>query len=72
MLGRGKQNLYRSALDNPAQIHHRYIVSNVGHYAEIVGDIENAHTQSPLPLTQQIENLAFRGYVERRRRLICN
>ena len=72
MLWRGKHYLYRSALYNPAQIHHRYVVSNVGHYTEIVGDIKDAHTQSPLPLTQQSENLAFGGHVERCRRLICN
>ena len=55
----------RRLLDDPARVHHRDPVGDVGDHAEVVGDQDQAHVHLALQLGEQLHDLRLDGDVER-------
>ena len=57
-------------LHDPARVHHRDLVGDVGDHAEVVGDQDQAHVVLALQLREQVHDLGLHGDVERGGRLV--
>ena len=57
-------------LDDPAVLHHRHPVGDLGDHAEIVGDEHHRHAAPGLEIADQAQDLRLRGDVEGRGRLV--
>ena len=60
----------RPALDDPSGVHHRHVVGQARHHAEIVGDKDDGHACLALKVAQKIQNLRLDGHVQGGGRLI--
>ena len=70
-MGGGVEDLpHRAGLDDPAAVHHRDPIGDLGDHAEIVGDQDQAHAGLGLELLEQRQDLRLHGDVERGRRLV--
>ena len=59
-----------SGLDDLARVHHRHVIGQVGDDAEVVGDQQHRHVALTCEVTDEVEDLALHGDVERSGRLV--
>ena len=57
-------------LDDLAGVHHRHLVADPPHHAEIVADEQQADGFAPAQRSQQVENLGLHRHVQSRGRLV--
>ena len=57
-------------LDNPAEVHHQHLVSDMFDDRKIMGNEDVRNTGFLLQIHQQIEHLRLDRYIQRRHRFI--
>ena len=62
--------LRRAALDHPTELHHRHLVGDLSHHAEVMGDEQQCHALAVLQLAHQRQDLRLGGDVQRGGRLV--
>ncbi|EAP75187.1 hypothetical protein ISM_11385 [Roseovarius nubinhibens ISM] len=70
MARRGKDVLGRTGLDQLTGIHHRHLVGDPRHHAEIMGDQDHRHVHLFGEIDQEPQDLRLNGHIERRGRLV--
>ena len=70
VLGVVEEVVLRSALDDPARVHHHDAVGDVGDDPQVVGDEDDRRAEVGLEPPDQLEDLGLDRDVERRRRLV--
>ncbi len=70
LLGAREQLLHLGALDDPAAVHHRDRIGEVGDHAHVVGDHDDRGAEAVPHLAQQVEDLGLHGDVQRGGRLV--
>ena len=68
--GRGERLVDRRLLHRVPGVHHRDVVGDRRHDAEVVGDQDESHLPLALDLGEQPQDLRLHRHVERRRRLV--
>ncbi len=63
--GRRVDVVHRGGLHDPARVHHRDLVGDVGDHPEVVGDQDQAHVELALQLREQVHHLGLHGDVQR-------
>ena len=64
------EDLGRSHLHDPPQVHDRDVVTDVGHDIEVVGDEEIGQPESFLQVLQQVDDLGLDGNIQGGDRLV--
>ncbi len=67
-----KQLEHVGLLHRPARIHHNYLVTQLRHHPEIVGDEDDGHAGLGLQLLHQLQDLGLDGHIQRRGRLVAD
>ncbi|MNS52189.1 hypothetical protein D3C72_848990 [compost metagenome] len=65
MTRRGKDVFHRAFLDDLPGIHHRHLLRNARHHAQVMGDEHHRDAQLGLQVGQQAQNLRLNGDVQR-------
>ena len=64
MPGRGDELLNGGAFHDPARVHHRHVVRQLGHHAEVVGDEDHRRSLTAAQIGQKFDDLGLNGHVE--------
>ncbi len=70
MRGRLVELVDGGGLDDPARVHHRDGVGDIGDHPEVMGDQDQAHGEFALQFREQVHHLRLDGDVQRRDRLV--
>ena len=70
-MGWAREQLARRAdLDQPAGVHHRDMVGDLGHHGEVVADVDGGHLVSPAQPADGVQDAALGGDIKAGRRLV--
>ena len=65
-----EQFVDRSALHDPAGVHHGHLVTDLCHHTQVMGNQDDRRIDFAAQVAHQFENLGLRRDIERRRRLV--
>ena len=72
MAGMIENIIRRSSFADASAVHDNDLIAHGGNDAKIMSDQNDRHTQLLLKILHQLQNLSLNGYVQSRRRLICD